>query len=374
MQAADYLRTLRRHWVLLLVVMTAAGAITWFWSDSRDRTYAAETRLVIGPSRLRDQGDIPQTLDALTRRSIVTTFAEVVESGQTLRAAGRATGLGLTALELFKVEATGLPEANVVKVRVTGPWPRRTQQLLIEVAAAAGEYLEELYQVYAVEAIDPPEVPERPVAPQPMRDTAVAVFLAGVLTFLGRAGLDHARSTGRTAGGDDGGPATLPPITINLSMPAGLAPVPPAPAIEAATETTVRASVPLTGEGDGEEPAVEPGANAPTAGTGGEVADAVFSPPAPLPLAHWIEALARAAVLAARAGSGSSPIPVAAPDPAATPMPPRSVRRGHAGGLSDPAGGVRVVVRRRPRRSERERAAVRTGAITRFNGGRRDAP
>jgi diguanylate cyclase (GGDEF)-like protein len=121
------------------------------------------------------------SLDTLDKRTIITTYAEVMNSPRLYEDTVKA--LKLTALDMlgYSYSAVVLPETNIIEFSVQGPNPKLVAVLTESMGQRAVNYLETLYQVYDMTLLDPATVPTEPISPQPLRDAGVALVVGLVL-------------------------------------------------------------------------------------------------------------------------------------------------------------------------------------------------
>jgi len=194
----DCLRSARRNWWLLVVCAAVAGSATYLLTDRQTPQYETTLRLAVGPSpSITRQTRIAQAVDSLNKRSLVTTFAEIVAGRRIRDEAVRELGLPEDVASRYTVSANALPEANVIALRVRGPDPETAEGLAQAIASRAEPAIEDFYKNFAVRQLDEAETPSDPVTPQPTRDASLAV--AGGLALGFFLGLFRDRFRGRRA-------------------------------------------------------------------------------------------------------------------------------------------------------------------------------
>lgn len=175
MSLLECARSARRNWYLLLICALVAAGATLAFSFRETPEYRATTRLVAGPAPgLERPTRIAQAVDALNRRPLIATFAEITSSGRIFGAAAAGAGLSSADASRYSVSSNALPEANVVLLEVRGPHRPTTIALSTEIAGAAGRYVESFYTTYSLRALDVPDAPGQPVSPRPERNVPVA--------------------------------------------------------------------------------------------------------------------------------------------------------------------------------------------------------
>ncbi|MCP5095511.1 MAG: diguanylate cyclase [Chloroflexi bacterium] len=133
-----------------------------------------------GPSLLAGQDkEVINSIEALDKRSIVSTYAEVLKSDTVFDTAVSELGLDGESFSGYAVTAVVLPDASVLELTIEGPDPQRIAQLANQIGELSIEYIEGLYLVYDINLLDRAAPPSSPFSPQPTRDSAVAFILGG---------------------------------------------------------------------------------------------------------------------------------------------------------------------------------------------------
>jgi uncharacterized protein involved in exopolysaccharide biosynthesis len=176
------LRSALRNWWLLVLCALVAGGITLWHTHREVREYRSTLRLAVGPSpKITRQTRIAQTVDSLNKRSLITTFAEIVGGRMIYRDVVADLGLTNAVASRYTVSSVALPEANVIALEVEGPRPAVAEALSTAIGAKSIVYIEDFYKNFAVRQLDEPSTPSEPVSPRPRRDVPLAA--AGGLCF-----------------------------------------------------------------------------------------------------------------------------------------------------------------------------------------------
>jgi capsular polysaccharide biosynthesis protein len=177
-----YLKLLLQGWWIIALSTLAALIVALVSNFMTTPMYSATARIVVSPNLSQISGsDIIYSLDALDKRSIASTYAELLNSERIF---------DLTATEL-KVEpklrlkynrsAVVLPDANILELTVEGPDPQTTALLANGISQRSIAQIQGLYRVYDITLMDPATVPTAPFSPQPLRDAGLAGMLGLVL-------------------------------------------------------------------------------------------------------------------------------------------------------------------------------------------------
>lgn len=218
MELQDYWRTVRRRWRLVLgsVLVVLAVAAVWTWSVTP--TYASTTRIFVSTSQTDESTAYTGNLFATQR---VASYADLVTSNQLAERV--ATELGDTEpMDLREqVTASAVPETVLLEIEATDADPERARDIAQAYAEQLQLLVEELETprgettaVVKATLIDDAQVARSPVAPQPLRNLA----LAGVLGLLLGIGLAVARELLDTSvkGAEDVAEITSAPVLGNI--------------------------------------------------------------------------------------------------------------------------------------------------------------
>lgn len=179
------LRSARRNWYLLLICALVAAGATLYLTQRQQREYRSSIRLAVGPSpELTRQTRIAQTVDSLNKRSLITTFAEIVAGRRIYRGAVADSGVAEQEARRYTVSSNALPEANVIALDVEGPSRAVAEQLVSAIGARSIAYIEDFYKNFAVRELDDPKTPTDPVSPTPKRDVPLAAAGGLVVGFF----------------------------------------------------------------------------------------------------------------------------------------------------------------------------------------------
>jgi diguanylate cyclase (GGDEF)-like protein len=188
METRLYFQMLQRGWWIILLAALVAVSVSLGLSYLSTPQYQATASFIITPSATLTVGrDVVNSLDTLDRRSIVATFAEVMNSRRIVTNAATSVGLDEKTLEDYKILAVVLPESSVLELDVSGPDPKMTADLANAIGAEAITFSRGFNQVYDLNFLDTAITPEEPFSPQPLRDAGLALLLgaaAGALLVI----------------------------------------------------------------------------------------------------------------------------------------------------------------------------------------------
>ncbi len=178
MELRLYIRMLQRSW--WLVILTALAALSAMLASLYVATpqYRATTRLLVVPNAsLTESRDVVDSLDTLDRRSVVSTYAEVLQSERIYSELLTTLGVAPADLRDYARTAVVLPDASVLELVVTGPNPEVAALLANALARSGIEFAKALNSVFDMNVLDPATAPLEPYRPQPLQDASLALGL-----------------------------------------------------------------------------------------------------------------------------------------------------------------------------------------------------
>ena len=183
MEIKLYFRMLQKNWWLILLTAMTALTVSLAISYAAVPQYRSVARFIIIPSSTLTSGaDVVRSLDTLDRRSVVATYAEVMNSSRILE--GSADFLGLDATEIIKdysIQAVDLPDSSVLELTVSGPNPALAAQLANAIGLQSITFTRSLNLIYELNFLDTAIPAELPFSPEPLRDGLVALVLGTAL-------------------------------------------------------------------------------------------------------------------------------------------------------------------------------------------------
>lgn len=188
MELQQYLRMLLRGWWIVALTVLASVSLALGASYIATPMYKSTARLVLGASTASAGTQATYTIDAVSDRKIVTTYAEVLSSSRIFAESGTSLGMSAKELEDYKLLTVVAPEANILEVSVTGPDAAKVATLANGVAERTSDYIDSLYRPFDLNTLDMAVPAEEPYKPEPLKDTilagALGLALGVVLAFL----------------------------------------------------------------------------------------------------------------------------------------------------------------------------------------------
>jgi capsular polysaccharide biosynthesis protein/GGDEF domain-containing protein len=176
----QYSSLFRRSWWIIALSVLAALNVALILAYFATPIYRASAQFIVGPGPsllASEDRDLVNSIEALDKRSIVATYAEVMGSRQMRLDAAERLGIERQELSSYKFTSVVLPDASVLELSVEGPDPERVALLANNVGQQAVDYIKSLYLVYDIHMLDSAVTPVNPIRPQPMRDASLAIVL-----------------------------------------------------------------------------------------------------------------------------------------------------------------------------------------------------
>jgi capsular polysaccharide biosynthesis protein len=188
MEMRYYLRIIKRGWWLILIAALVAVNLSLVYSYYLTRpTYEAVARFIVSPNIQNiESGDLINSLEALDKRSIISTYAEVLNSRDIINDTLTLLGMDPIQFNAYNTFVTVLPDANIIRFSVQGPNPEVASLLANSIGQNAIDFVRKLYVIYDIEFLDQAIVPTEPIAPQPLQNAALAL-LVGLVVGVGLA-------------------------------------------------------------------------------------------------------------------------------------------------------------------------------------------
>lgn len=177
---------LQRSWWIVIVATLATVIAALAASYFTVPTYRATTRFIVSPSPSLITGgnNMLNSLSTLDKRSIITTYAEILNSNRIHSETIDLLQLNQVELADYSYSAVALPDANIIEFSVLGS-DRETVYILANgIGQHTVEYVKSLYQVYDLSVLDPAAPPIEPISPQPVRNAGVALVVGLALGIV----------------------------------------------------------------------------------------------------------------------------------------------------------------------------------------------
>ncbi len=183
-----YVVLIRNRWRLILIITLGACIISLLHSLASAPIYRATASFVVFPNEgLTSSRDVVSSLDTLEKRSIITTYAEIVSSDSvaenTIREAKIDDLNNADYIRTVNVQE----ESNVFSLNIAGPDPLIAVFLANEIGENGIGIIKSIYQVFDIVVLDEAKLPTEPISPRPVLSLLIfgAVGLAfGIFTVI----------------------------------------------------------------------------------------------------------------------------------------------------------------------------------------------
>jgi diguanylate cyclase (GGDEF)-like protein len=177
MEIRLYIRMLVRGWWIIVLTTLVAVNVALIASYLTTPMYLASARFVVSPTTGLLGSALVDSLATLDRRSIVSTYAEFINSHRIYMDALQVLQLQEASMEDYTIQTVVLPDANILVLTVSGPDPQLAALLANTMGQRAINYISLIYRAYDISFLDPAVSPTEPFSPQPVRDTTLALAL-----------------------------------------------------------------------------------------------------------------------------------------------------------------------------------------------------
>ncbi len=179
MEIKLYLRMLQRSWWIVALTALVAVAVALLASYGTTPVYESTSRYIVSPNPAYLQGDssIINSLDELTKLTVITTYAEVLNSPRMYSETLALLKINPSDLAGYDHSAIVLPDTSIIEFTIRGTNPATVTQLNAAMGQHVVEYIESLYKIYDIGLLDPATKPVAPVSPKPAQDAAVALVV-----------------------------------------------------------------------------------------------------------------------------------------------------------------------------------------------------
>ena len=178
METRLYLRMLQKGWWVILLTALIAMAIALVATYLAIPVYRATARFIVVPNASLTSGQaVLDSLDVLDRVTVVTTYAEVMNSERIYADTLKLLNLQSQDIVDYTYQAVVLPNTSILELSVTGPHPLTVATLANSVGYQTIAYAQETNQIFDIIFLDVASPPSIPISPQPLQDVSLAFVL-----------------------------------------------------------------------------------------------------------------------------------------------------------------------------------------------------
>lgn len=177
MEIRLYIQMLRRGWWIVILTTLVAVNVALIASYLTTPIFQASATFVVSPGPGLLGSDIVNSLGTLDKRSIISTYAEFINSRRIYVDALQVLQLQETSMTDYTIETVVLPDANILVLTVSGPDPQLAALLANTMGQRAINYISLIYRAYDISFLDSALPPTEPYSPKPVRDSVLASAL-----------------------------------------------------------------------------------------------------------------------------------------------------------------------------------------------------
>lgn len=178
MELKLYFQMMKRGWWIILLSAFIALVISLTASYFAIPQYRASARFIIVPNSLLTNGpDVIRGLDALNSITVISTYAEVMNSQRVYADTLSLLKLQHQDLIDYTYQASVLPSTSILDLNVIGPNPKLTAVLANSIGYQTINFTASMNQPFDINFLDQASAPSVPISPQPIQDGGVAFAL-----------------------------------------------------------------------------------------------------------------------------------------------------------------------------------------------------
>jgi capsular polysaccharide biosynthesis protein len=181
MELRRYLNIVRRHWMIAILGLLTALALSYYHTSKQEPYYESKVTFVIRP-RLLETDQIVRANETLARGTeINSTYAAIARSSLIKARARESTDPALITGQRLRIRSEAVPGTSLVRVTVRGFEPKAVGAFATSVADVFKDYIDKLNDVYTLAPLDAPEVPNSPAGPNNNLTIIVGSVLGALL-------------------------------------------------------------------------------------------------------------------------------------------------------------------------------------------------
>jgi capsular polysaccharide biosynthesis protein len=172
----------------LIIFISACVVAALIWSILITPIYRASAKFLVYPNdTLTSSKDVVSSLDTLDKRTISTTYADILDSNRVYQDTISRLQLDEADLEGIKVFSEVQTDTNILVLSVEGPNPQTATLLANNLGQNGISYVKSLYQVYDIAFLDLAVEPTSPISPRPLLYVLIAAgigLVAGLIFII----------------------------------------------------------------------------------------------------------------------------------------------------------------------------------------------
>ena len=191
MELKIYFQSIKRGWWIILLTLLAAVNIGIVMLLTSQPVYSVNAKFIISPNvdLISSQRELVDSLDTLDKRSIISTYAEILKSNVIVSQTITSLKLAENIVDDYFINVVPLPDTNVLELTIEGPDAKVAAAIANKNGQFAIVYMNERYPVYQIDFVDFARPTSEPISPQPVRDLGLALIfglLGGIVLAIVR--------------------------------------------------------------------------------------------------------------------------------------------------------------------------------------------
>lgn len=188
MELKIYFQSIKRGWWIILLTVLVAVNVAIIMLMTSEPIYSVNAKFIISPNSdlISTQRELVDSLDTLDKRSIISTYAEIIKSNVIVSQTLTSLRLSETIIDNYLINVVPLPDTNVLELTIEGPDAKIAAAIANKNGQFAIVYMNERYPVYQIDFVDFAQPNSEPISPKPVRDLGLAL-LFGILAGIGLA-------------------------------------------------------------------------------------------------------------------------------------------------------------------------------------------
>jgi capsular polysaccharide biosynthesis protein len=175
----------QRGWRIVIIFTAAFWMASLIFSLFSTPIYRASARFLVYPNdSLTSSRDVVSSLDTLDKRTISTTYADILDSNRVYQDTLDRLNLAPAQLEKVIVYSEVQTNTNILVLNVEGPDPQVITLLANTIGQNGISYIKSIYQVFDISFLDTAAEPEKPIRPKPFLYGLIAAGIGLVLGLL----------------------------------------------------------------------------------------------------------------------------------------------------------------------------------------------
>jgi capsular polysaccharide biosynthesis protein len=184
------LKKIQSGWRIVAIFTAVFWLASLAWSLTSTPLYRASAKFLVYPNaNLTSSRDVVSSLDTLDKRTISSTYADILASNRVYQDTVNRLRLDPAALSQMTVRAEVQANTNILVLHVEGPDPKLVTLLANNTGQNGISYIKSIYQVFDINFLDLAVEPKEPFQPRPLVDGLIAAgagLIAGLLVVIAR--------------------------------------------------------------------------------------------------------------------------------------------------------------------------------------------